>query len=136
MKKYKIELTEYQLYLLKDAVENQFRNIIGQLDIGIKDICYEAIKRHYPELSTYYDRIELNEKAKDLINQLHCLCWNQTPNASYGVKYSEESDTLIDMNEVIRHFLYKERGDTAMTVDGDKPFHWNKDVELIKIEKI
>ena len=80
---------------------------------------------------------ELKEKLEDLLYQLKKLCWNQSKNASYGVNYSDYSDMLIDMYEVIRHELWKEDDKRLnYTVDAYPAHHWNGNEPLIKVEKL
>lgn len=45
MKKFQIEVTERQLQLLSYACEKADRQIIGQLDISLKDDCLDAWER-------------------------------------------------------------------------------------------
>ena len=141
MKTYKIELTEKQLQLLMRTCEVQSRLMIGQTDHA-EDIFLNALKRHKYNNDKDYWKLEEYEDDRNWITEqleeLHCRCWNQLPNEFYGVKYSPESDTLIDMVEVIRHQLWQDReGEkSSFTNDSYPAFHWNKDEPLIKIKKI
>lgn len=47
MKKFQIEVTERQLQLLSYACEKADRQIIGQLDISLKDDCLDAWEQEY-----------------------------------------------------------------------------------------
>lgn len=137
MRKYKLEITEYHLKLLSEISDRIARAIVGQLDYAILDICDEAISRHCPEISVESKIFGPYERTKHNLSKIKYDCWKQNENQSYGVHYSEKSDTLFDMHEVFRHQLWKDREDKAcMTVDADKPFHWNKKIPLIKIEKL
>ena len=136
MKKYKIELTEYQLKALSSVLDKQARLIFGQLDIAIEDECLEALVKHRHN-GNYQDAYDDKEKLEDLLYQLKKLCWNQSKNASYGVNYSDYSDMLIDMHEVIRHELWKEDDKRLnYTVDAYPAHHWNGNEPLIKVEKL
>ena len=136
MNKYKIELTEYQLKALSSVLNKQARLIFGQLDIAIEDECLEALVKHRHN-GNYQDAYDDKEKLEDLLYQLKKLCWNQSKNASYGVRYSDYSDMLIDMHEVIRHELWKEDNERLnYTVDAYPAHHWNGNEPLIKVEKL
>lgn len=141
METYKIELTEKQLQLLMRTCEVQSRLMIGQTDHA-EDIFFNALKRHKYNNDKDYWKNEEYQRDRDIVSDmlttLHCMCWNQLPNQFYGVKYSPESDTLIDMVEVIRHQLWQDReGEKSrFTNDSYPAFHWNKKEPLIKIEKI
>ena len=76
MKKYKIELTEYQLKALYSVLNKQARLIFGQLDIAIEDECLEALVKHRHN-GNYQDAYDDKEKLEDLLYQLKKLCWNQ-----------------------------------------------------------
>lgn len=129
---YTITLSKSQLELLKVAIDKYGRLIIGQLNNGLWDILRDAISRHETDQGELY-RSEIVEQALNLIKK---TAWNHSPNQSYGVAYSETSDTLFDMKDVIRHKLWKDAGEsTQHTVDAYPPHHWNKKVPLIKVEK-
>jgi hypothetical protein len=133
MKTYTITITEDHLKLLSEITDKMARTIVGQLENGILSECKEAINRHYPELD-FDDRHALCEQVRYALDKIHKLCWRQSSNAHYGLRYSEKSDTLWDMHEVFRHQLWEEREDKSfMTVDSDKPMHWNGKIPLIKI---
>lgn len=136
MKKYTITITEVHLRLLSEITEKMARTIVGQLDYGILEECKAAIDRHYPELE-FEDRHSMVEHTKNALAEIHQYCWKQQGNARYGVGYSAKSDTLWDIYEVLRHQLWQELKDKSiMTVDSDKPLHWNKKIPLIEIVKI
>lgn len=131
--KYKIELTKSQLQTLKVVLENYSRILIGQLGIGLEDILLKAGERHFPERSAKENR----EIAEDLIAQMHLKFWNQKYGTYYGVNYSELSDELIDMVEVIRHQLFLDSDrERHFSVDEYPPTHWNEKQPLIKVEKL
>lgn len=139
MNKYKIELTEVQLRLISYVCEKFARLIIGQLDNAIKDELEDAILKHRYNGKFSDNFWVVRDTIKEKLDDLHTLCWNQSVNASYGAGYSEKSDTLIDINEVIRHELWKNDKDEdkpKYTNDAFSAFHWNKKEPLIKIEKL
>lgn len=134
MNKYTIELSEKQLNLLMVTLDRSSRTIVGQLRKGISDYAEDAYERHFGEDMLWEEGMD---KINQKLNELKKLCWDQDPNTHYGVGYSHESDILIDMVEVIRHKLYVDRGGepNSIVVSSYPPYHWNKDVDLIKIRK-
>lgn len=130
---YEITLTKSQLELLKVVCDNYGRIIIGQLEAGIGCRIDDAINRH----ETSHGRDYRSEVVKGALELIKKVAWDQGPSQSYGVGYSETSDELFDMTEVIRHQLWKDAGEVSRgTVDAYPPYHWNKKKPLIKIKKI
>ena len=135
MRKYKLEITEEQLELLSEMTDKFARLIVGQLHYSVYGAMRDAALRHVTDGKTNDIYIDLINQVKFELDLLHKLCWNQNPNQYYGAYYSEKSDTLFDMHEVFRHQLWKDREDKSHKY-ADKPFHWNKKIPLIKIEKL
>ena len=137
MKEYQITLSENQLNILNRITSDYARLVVGQTD-KLEGVFLKALKRHQSENLTKEEKGQEQDYVISLLETLHRICWKQNTNEFYGVGYSELSDTLIDMNEVIRHQLWQdyEGEKSRYTVDSDKPFHWNKKEPLIKIEKI
>lgn len=133
---YQITLNKEQLFLLKEITDKFARLIIGQLDNSVGEVMRAAVLRHITkgEINDVY--MDLSNQINVELNLLHKLCWDQKPNEFFGVKYSEKSDTLFDMYEVIRYFLYQEDEDNLSILGSNKPFHWNEKQPLIKIEKL
>lgn len=135
MKTYTLTITEEHLKLLSEITDKMARVIVGQLDYGIGEEVDAAIARHRSDGKWNDDFYEISKQAKVYLDMLHTMCWDQAPSTRYGVHYSKKSDALWDMHEVLRHQMWKENPDRSkMTVDSDKPFHWNKEIPLIKIE--
>lgn len=140
---YQITLTKEQLQLLMRTCEIQSRLIIGQTD-KLDDIFLEAIARHkydYKNNPDYWKSDEYNEDREwitETLEELHKRCWQQATNQFYGVNYSKQSDSLIDMVEVIRHQLWKDTEGEKSTITNNAfpAFHWNKEEKLIEIKQI
>lgn len=140
---YQITLTKEQLQLLMLTCEIQSRLIIGQTDKA-DDIFLEAIARHKYDSKNNPDYWKSEEYDHDrawiteTLEELHCTCWQQASNQFYGVHYSKQSDSLIDMVEVIRHQLWidQEGEKSSITNDSFPANHWNREDQLIEIKQI
>lgn len=137
MKKYTIELDEDQLREINRALNFSLRCQIGQLNGEFLSMLLDEYSVAQGENYSFEDESNLRVKLESLINEIKRLVWNIAPNQSKGVGHSEEVDTLIDMNEVIRHALWLniEGEKLSYTVDAYPPHHWNKKQPLIKVEK-
>ena len=60
MKKYKIELTEYQLKALSSVLNKQARLIFGQIDIAIEDGCLEELEKNSKKEN--YKKVTMKKK--------------------------------------------------------------------------
>lgn len=130
-KVYKITLTESQLRLLSEHAERSARAITGQLEYGIRGILVEALEK------TGKRNENTTKMLDDVLHFLKGLCWNLSPHSAYGVGYDDESDTLWDMYEVIRHQLWKDSEEKIEFVNSAYPaIQWNKEIPLIKVELV
>lgn len=138
MKKYTIELDENQLREVNTALNFSLRCQIGQLDGEFLTMLLHEYSVAQGENYSFEDESDLRVKLEALIDEIKRLVWNMSPNQSKGVGHSEEVDTLIDMNEVIRHALWLniEGEKNSYTVDSQEPFHWNKKQPLIKVKTV
>lgn len=137
MKKYRIELTEKQVKLLSYVCDRFSRVIIGQLKAGIENELEEALLRHRFNGEMTDDYWREREKIGETLDFLHTFCYNQATNQSYGIRYSEDSDILIDIHQVLRHQLWLDDEDenkSTATVSSSSAHQWAKE-PLIKIEK-
>lgn len=134
--KYQITLTQSQLRLISEVTEKFARIIIGQISNGIGAEMETAYRKHHDKF-IFESKGGDREKLNNLLNEIKKLCFKQEPDVSYGVGYSDKSDTLFDMHEVIRHQLWKDLEDRPDYVNSAYPaHHWNKKVPLIEIEKL
>lgn len=137
MKEYTITMTREQLKLILEVVEAMARAKIGQFSQLIENLTDK-------NGNSLYDW--------DLIKQIEKIlkpAMGLESNQSWGVGKFKEADELIDIYEVIRYHLAWEMAieegrvsslddkrdwKTMMGVSFDEPFHWNKEVPLIKVE--
>lgn len=87
-------LTDQEVLALESLSEFVTRLMIGQTE-NCFDWCHI---RHIDD--------NAHEELKRLAMHLHIFCWNMEHYASYGIRYSEESDTLWDVYQVLRHERY------------------------------
>ena len=136
-KQYQITLNEDQLNLISRSLDILARIKAGQLDVGLEDILYEALLKQKYKGKLTDDFWDERDEITEMLKALKLKVWNQHYNASHGVDYSEETDTMRDMHEVMRHVRWLESPTLqSYTVDANPPFHWNKSVPLIKVNKI
>ena len=105
-RRYRIELSEKQLFLLEQTCENYARMLAGQ-DMIFKDLFEEAWHRNVQEKQHLEysgpEFWEMRHQVEEHVNALKTLCWNQPLNSQYGVKYSDKSDILFDMYQTFRY---------------------------------
>lgn len=136
-KQYQITLNEDQLNLISRSLDILARIKSGQLDIGLEDILNEALLKQKYKGKMTDDFWDERDEITEMLKALKLKVWNQHYNASHGVNYSEETDTMRDMHEVMRHVRWLETSPLqSYTVDASPPYHWNKLVPLIKVKKI
>ncbi len=132
MKKFQIEVTEKQLQLLSYACEKADRQIIGQLDISLKNDCLDAWEREYKKENGIKGVLktlppewhDVRHEIERHIDELRQLCWNCDKFRYYGISYDNTADTLWDMHRVFRHALWNERPGNErsyITVDSENP---------------
>lgn len=140
-KRYLVELSEKQLFILENTCENYARMLAGQ-DMTFKDIFEEAWHKNVQEKQnleyTGDEFWEMRHQVEEHVRALKELCWNQPCNVYNGIGYSEKTDILFDMYQTFRHQRYldmsKEDQETMRwTVMADSPGHYGK--ELLPIIK-
>jgi hypothetical protein len=143
-RKYKIELTEYQLRILSFVCDQYSRLICGQ---GWEyQQLFEAAweRRAAKETGHSMDKHfeggwgNMRDKAEQIINQIKALFWGMGPNAHYGIHYDKTADLLFEMHQVIRHQLWldtPENERSQWTVDASEALTLT-DEPLIKVEQI
>lgn len=138
MKKYTIEIDEWQLRAVNRALDFSTRCQVGQLNGEFLSMLIHEYSVAQGENYSFDKMSALRDKLEDLLGEIKKLVWNMSTNQSKGVGHSEEVDTLIDMNEVIRHAIWLNDEDKKFSyiVDVKEPSHWNKKQPLIKVEKI
>lgn len=130
--KYRITLTEGQMKLLSKVLDKQARLIVGQLDYAIEEELLRASRKHRPE-NEGVTRLYVQQ----ILKRLSYVCWGTKDSERFGVGYSEDSDTLWDMQEVIRHQLWKDdEFRNQFVVSSNPAVHWNKKEPLIEVEKV
>lgn len=129
--KLKIELSEEQLQLLINALEVNFRFMMGQGSI-VADLLSQC-----PDKSKFNDEKEWNKVfdryllTRDLAGKL----LNDCSELMYGNRLlHEDTHRLSDMWSVLRHTKYNlQQNRDDWDVRGDKPFQMS-DWELMKVE--
>ena len=129
-------LSRKQLQLIQLALETQFRLEMAQVDVALDQIRGKNGETNVFDWETVQ---QINRIVKDTICIDH--------NASWGVGFHEETDTEVDMMQVIRHKLAWERAvedgiieseqsprkfSEMMGVCYDKPMKWSKE-SLIEV---
>lgn len=138
MKKYTIEIDEWQLRAVNRALDFSARCQIGQLNGEFLSMLIHEYSVAQGENYSFDKMSALRDRLEELLGEIKRLVWNMSSNQSKGVGHSEEVNTLIDMSEVIRHAIWLNDEDKKFSyiVDAREPFHWNKKQPLIKVEKI
>ena len=140
-KRYQIEVSEKQLFLLEQMCENYARMLAGQ-DMTFKDLFEEAWHKNVQEkqnLEYCGDEFwNMRHQVEEHVRALKELCWNQPVGVYNGVGYSEKSDILFDMYQTFRYQRYldmspEDKELMKLTVMSDSPGHYAKeDLPIIK----
>ena len=102
---YTIKLNRRQLILLCRMSERAFRNICGQLDLGLGEIIDKAIKRN---IKNNDEAHKIMDKVKEQLDWIRTKCWRVEMNQFYGIRYNYDADLLWDIHQVLRHQLWLE----------------------------
>ena len=102
---YTIKLNRKQLILLYLMTGRVFRNICGQLDLGVGEVIEKAIDRHF---KNHNEAQDVWCKVKAQLDWIRTKCWRVEINAFYGIKYNDDADILWDIHQVLRHQLWLE----------------------------
>lgn len=131
-RRYCIEVSEKQMFLLEQTCENYARMLAGQ-DMIFKDLFEEAWHKNVQEKQNLeYSGKEfwdMRHKVDEYVDALKVLCWNMPVNSHYGVKYSEKTDMLFDMYQTFRYrryqdFSQEDKEFMRNTVMSDSPGHY------------
>lgn len=121
--KYRLEISEEQARLLRNACEFYSRVGMGQFD----------------RLLDEFDRPWTGEE-KELCDRLHVLLTGLPPNAHSGINGAEERFRVAwDFVQVIRKQLYDDFGGVPRgfaPVDSDPPRRYSETQELARIERL
>ena len=143
-KKYLIEVNEDQLFALEKGCDMLARMICGQ-DSTFQELIEKAWHKNVQEKQNLdYSGEEfwdMREEVEQMIMRMKALCWNLSRNANYGVKYSEESDILIDMYHSFRYRRFldmtpEQQEVCRMGVMGDPPMHYSETCPLPIVTRI
>ena len=104
MKKAKIELSLEQLRLVMRACDFTSRFICGQVETSYwpsEAMHNKALNINDPEWPKIRDEVDA------LMFQVKKLVWKMDQHASYGVGFNPNSDAMYDIQQVIRHEIWK-----------------------------
>ena len=110
MNKYIVELTATQLKLISDACEICSRLKCGQIGPALTKLELKNMKGRV--ISDY----DFGKSVESLIKPMMGLA----ADATWGMGYSEQTDSLFDIHEAIRHRLaWDEAHDSGIVEPGD-----------------
>lgn len=140
MKKYILELTEKQAKLLSWALDTFPRLIQGQ-SFAYQDLFETAWeKRCKAATGNMMDEefeggwSQMREDAEALCKKIKRRFWNLPYNSQNGIHYDDTADVLWDIQQVIRHELWRNDPDrTHYTVDASPAMQVGSE-PLAKIE--
>ena len=110
MTKYKLELNEYQMHVVRDALENYFRMGMDQLDVSVDEFLRMHFWEQMKDKTINVDDCRLSgiEVVKTLVNQIKLLVFDHSPGASYGI-FNEKVPAVCreayDICQVVRKAL-------------------------------
>ena len=141
---YNLKLTENQVKVLSRACDVYSRLICGQ-DREYQDLFEAAWEKRCKEATGNIMDGEFEGGWYKMRNDAEKLCkeikkkfWGLNGGSLYGVKYSETSDVLFDLHQVIRHQLWLDRPEdkkSHYTVDASEAMQFANE-PLATIEKI
>lgn len=115
MKKYIIELNERQAQLLSYACD-QFARLIQGQDAAFQDLMEMAWeKRCKNATGNMMDKewdggwYAMREEAERTCREIKRKFWGLPANTLNGIHYDDTADILVDIHQVIRHELWKNR---------------------------
>lgn len=139
--KVKLILTDKQLRLVLNALEQHFRLCMGQRYCGLADeLAFQNVELGEigtPEREALFDEcIDRRNRAEDLLQTFFDICsgrdwrhWRKTPDVQ----------NEIDIYSVIRHFFWEQREKKDeldhWTVDAGTPRQWGSE-PLPEIERV
>ena len=131
--KYKLELTENQLKVVKSALEDYFRQRMGQFFELPDDIAFDGYDRNKHDNIDFKERIARRDAGKSLLESAYKLM-----RPEWNLPKMQNCMIAEDMWRVIRYALWmqrpeKERAQIPWCVDGDKPIKIS-DEPMIKVE--
>lgn len=102
-------LTRSELVCLRDALEQASRLKVGQVSEAMLEELLSAYKRsHEKDAEDFRLMHQIRDSLSHELAKLLKICWDLSPNASYGLGYDSVSDGWWSMYEVIRYLLWKE----------------------------
>ena len=105
-KRYLVELSEKQLWLLEHCCEQYARMLVGQ-DTTFIDLFEQAwdneVRKPQNLEVTGKEFWDMREEVEQCVLRLKSLCFNQSRNANYGVGHNESADILFDMYHTFMH---------------------------------
>lgn len=142
--KYNLKLTENQAKILSRACDVYSRLICGQ-DREYQDLFEAAWEKRCKEATgNIMDESfeggwsKMRDDSERLCKEIKKRFWGLDWSSLYGVKYSEISDVLFDLHQVIRHQLWLDRPEdkkSDYTVDASEAMQFAQE-PLATIERI
>lgn len=128
-KYFKIEFPEETVRLISEVCEIYGGIIAGDV-VSLQDVVINAyekrMNRKVPD--------QVRSKVMDLIKELVCIGWDSTCSVRYSHRFSEDSDTLFDVSEVLKYqFAILDNKQDSYP---EPPHHWNKSVGLCRVTGI
>lgn len=156
---YELDTSKDEYFVLPKILESGDKFIIdGSWSVMsmISQACDIASRIYMCQFDNISDMVSIREdnhfrKLNEIRNKLDMIksCWGLSTNAYFGIyslKVNDNARTLWDIHQVIRNRLAYDqnpgitpenrRSKGKLTVDFDEPAHSNKNVPLIKIEKV
>jgi hypothetical protein len=128
---YQITLNKEQLCLVLNALD-----CLGRLKIGQFNLISENVKEGMIKVKGFDDTVNEQHQLDYFLQQAKAVAFRLQSNASFGVGKFKTADACFDMVDIINHHFHKESGSNIMSAYSRPPMHWNKEHELIKIEKV
>jgi hypothetical protein len=137
------EVNEYQLQVLRQALDNYARMGMGQLNVSVE----EFLRQHFYDdswsqpLDPAYERITKGFKVKYLVNQIKMLVFGHPPNGSWGIynkQVPKACREAYDIRQIVGRVLsrlHMDRGDkgAAWTVYNRSYLATNSEDPPVKI---
>ena len=130
--KWRIELTENQLKIVRAALEDYFRQRMGQFFELPDDLAFDGYDREKPDNMNFDERIARRDAGRSLLDSAYKLMHPEWLPKTQNCMIAE------DMWRVVRYALWmqrpeEERRKIPWCVDGDKPIKIS-DEPMIKVE--
>lgn len=110
-KRYTIEVSEHQLWLLEHCCEEYARMLVGQ-DMVFRDLFEQAWDREVckPQNldTTGKEFWDMREEVETAVYRLKTLCFNMSRNGNWGIGHHPDADCLFDMYHTFMHQRWKD----------------------------